>query len=337
MKDYLFLKGTTMIIDKPRVSIGLPVYNGESFIRQAIDSILSQTYENFELIISDNASTDKTEEICREYASREKRVQYYRNAKNLGAAMNFNHVFELSSGEYFKWAAHDDICAPEYLMRCVEVLDSDPSVVVCHTKTIYIDENGKKYPYKNIKNYDDYLDLRSPKPHKRFHDYLFRSADRWNAIFGVIRANELKQTPLIGHYVLSDQVLLGELTLRGKIYRIPAPLFFRRDHIHLPAARKKTRSHRVYAIWFDPTNKNKIISPKNLRALFEYFHAIGRVHLSLHVKLWCYLHILKWGYIHLLWKPFRYYSIKLCKLPLSIDEQRSVLRRLRLITRGDEL
>jgi len=115
---------------KPRVSIGLPVYNGENYLEEAIDSILAQTYKDFELIISDNASTDRTPDICQAYANKDPRIRYYRNEKNIGAAVNFNRVFELSSSEYFKWAAHDDIIAPDYISECIEILDNDDSIVL---------------------------------------------------------------------------------------------------------------------------------------------------------------------------------------------------------------
>jgi glycosyltransferase involved in cell wall biosynthesis len=126
-----FRRESAVMATPPRVSIGLPVYNGERFLKDALDSILSQTYRDFELIISDNASSDHTEEICRRYAARDERVRYYRYDNNVGAARNFNRVFQLSRGEYFKWAAHDDICSPGFLQRCVKILDSDTAVVVC--------------------------------------------------------------------------------------------------------------------------------------------------------------------------------------------------------------
>lgn len=308
----------------PYVSIGLPVCNGERFLTETLDSLLAQTFESFELIISDNASTDRTQEICKDYAVKDRRIRYYRNDQNLGAASNFNRVFELSTGKYFKWAAHDDLCAPEYLERCVEVLDRRPLVVVCHPKTIYIDENGEKYLYGNIKDYDDYLDFRSSRPHERFHDYLFRPADRWNAIFGVMRASELKKTPLIGSYVLSDQVLLGELTLRGEIYRVPKPLFFRRDYLHLPTAMMKTRSDKVYAVWFDPANREKLVLPKKLRAFFEYLRAIRRVRLNWYEQTWCYLYMMKWGCEHLLWENGK----RVYRFLKSFDRQKRLVKRL---------
>src|SRR5215813_13707549 len=128
---------------KPRVTIGLPVYNGERFLEQTLDSLLVQSYADFELIISDNASTDRTEEICRVYALKERRIRYSRNEANRGYAWNYNHLFALSTGEYFKWATADDVCQPNYLARCVDVLDSDPSIVLAFPKTRFIDETGE--------------------------------------------------------------------------------------------------------------------------------------------------------------------------------------------------
>jgi glycosyltransferase involved in cell wall biosynthesis len=102
--------------DKPRLSIGMPVFNGEKYLKEALDSILAQTYSDFELLISDNASTDRTEQICREYAAKDRRIRYYRNEKNIGAPKNFNRVFELSSGKYFRWATFTHPSAkPNYL------------------------------------------------------------------------------------------------------------------------------------------------------------------------------------------------------------------------------
>src|SRR5262245_35151443 len=114
----------------PRVSVGLPVYNGERFVADAIDSILSQDFEDLELIISDNASEDATEEIARAYVEKDARARYVRNEVNVGAARNYNNLVDMARGEYFKWAAHDDQCAPGFVGRCVDVLDRDESVVL---------------------------------------------------------------------------------------------------------------------------------------------------------------------------------------------------------------
>ena len=281
---------------KPGVSIGMPVFNGEPYIVEALNSLLAQTYTDFELIISDNASTDRTEEICRRYAREDKRIRYYRNKKNLGAAKNYNRVFELSNSKYFKWAAHDDVLAPEYLQRCIEILDHDPAVVLCHPKTIVIDEYGKK-----VNDYDDYLDFRSPNPHERFRDYLFRNFGKCNAIFGVIRTNELRKTPLIGSYSPSDEVLMAELALYGKIYQIPDRLFYRREH---PERSKRANPNpRAHAIWFNPENKNKIILPTKWKSFWEYIRAITRIPLGCSDKVLCYLYIAKWRSDNLIFTP----------------------------------
>ena len=120
---------------KPRVSIGLPVYNGDNYLKEAIESLLFQTFEDFELLISDNASTDQTGNICRRFAEQDQRIKYVRNVENLGLTRNFNQVFTLSVGEYFKWADHDEVFLAAFLLRCVELLDQ----LLCYARTIPTD------------------------------------------------------------------------------------------------------------------------------------------------------------------------------------------------------
>ena len=271
--------------DKPRVSIGLPVFNGENYLEEALDVILAQTYSDFELIISDNASTDRTEEICRAYAAKDERVRYFRNETNLGAAKNFNRVFKLSSGEYFKWATHDDLCAPGYLERCVEILDREPDVVLCYPKTSIIDEHGEF-----VRNHFDGFNLRSPKPHERFRDFL-HAPGLCNPVVGLIRTSILKRTPLIGSYPDSDRVLLGELALLGPFYEVPERLFFRREHPQRSARANPGLDER--AAWFDPARRGQIQLPR-WRWFFEYLLSVKRVRLSWYEKLYCYVQVGTW-------------------------------------------
>ena len=119
--------------DSPRVSIGMPVYNGERYLRSAIESILAQTFQDFELIISDNASTDNSLSICQEFADQDKRIRIIEQSKNIGAMANFNFVAKEARGEYFKWAAADDLCAPQFIEKCIEVLDRDSELAWCHS------------------------------------------------------------------------------------------------------------------------------------------------------------------------------------------------------------
>lgn len=273
----------------------MPVYNGDLFLKEALDSIVNQTFKDFELIISDNGSTDRTQEICKTYAANDQRIRYYRNEQNLGAGWNFNRVFELSTGEYFKWACHDDLCAPEFVKQCIEVLEHNPSVVLCYPKTIIIDEHGQ-----HIEKYFDGFNLRSPRPHERFEQYhnLVRYGHGCHPFFGVIRANILKTTSLVGSYPSSDLVLLGALALHGEVFEIPEYFFFKRDHPH-----RSMRAHRPFReriAWYDPAKKGQLHLTR-WTWFIEYLVAIRRVRMSWAEKTRCYIQMLKWLIWNWLW------------------------------------
>ncbi len=271
----------------PCVSIGMPVYNGEDYLAAAIESILTQTFSDFELIISDNASTDRTADICRAYAASDPRVRYVRNGTNLGAARNYNQVVELARGRYFKWASHDDVCAPQLLERCVAVLEREPGVVLCYARTQFIDEEGQA-----IEQHEDRFDLRSPNPHERFAG-VFEAPGWCNPIFGVVRTDVLRQTALIGGYYSSDRVLLAELALRGKFYEVPEYLFFRR--IHDDMSMQANTSSVQLAAWFDPTRRRSLtlLFPR-WRWFAEYLKAIQRAPLSRYQRVRSALHLVRY-------------------------------------------
>jgi len=210
----------------PRLSIGLPVYNGEKYLSIALDCILNQSFTNFELIISDNASTDSTEEICRSYALKDARVRYYRNEKNIGAGWNFNRVFELSRSEYFKWICADDTHEPTFLEKCITILDNDFSVVLSYTDSIFIDADGKEMPLP-VPSWD--LQMESIRERLSFIIYA-TCKYRVNVIFGIIRSKALKKTDLMGHFLGQDYRLIGQLSIQGKFYEVPEKLFLRRLH-----------------------------------------------------------------------------------------------------------
>ncbi len=266
----------------PRVSIGLPVYNGEKYLRTALDSLIHQTFSDFEIIISDNASTDRTESICREYAARDWRIRYIRATRNRGLSWNYNRVFLLSRGRYFKWAACDDICAPTFLERCVEVLDADPAVVCCHSWTMKIDPNGTLLPHLPDPTDGGYFkselanrhrpDASSPHPHRRFRDVLLSSG--WGVrCSGLIRADRLRKTTLIQPYYGYEKVLMGELSLQGRFYDIPEVLFYQRVHRQASSSlSSKKEKQRLVA----PALANKRTYPRlhllagHLRAIYKY-------------------------------------------------------------------
>jgi len=274
------------------VSIGLPVYNGEKYLSETLEAILAQTFQDFELIIADNASTDNTEEICRAYAAKDARVRYYRNEENRGPAWNHNYVFELSRGEYFRWAAYDDLLAPELVEKSVEILDNDDSVVLCHAMAHVIAEPNCKARGK----YDIQLNTDSEKPSERFYGLLFGDRKfgdhRCYQVYGVIRADVLKQTDLIGYYAHADGVLLVQLSFLGRFHQIPEYLFFPRYHEKQSTEIARSRYH-LYTAWFDPTKTGKITFPR-WKIFFEYFKATWRAPISFSERGVCCFHLLNW-------------------------------------------
>lgn len=211
----------------PKVSIGMPVYNMASTVQEAIDTVLSQTLTDFELIISDNASDDGTEDICRAAAKTDSRITYHRNPENILGSENFRLTFLLSKGEYFMWAAADDSRRPEMIARCVEALEADSEAVLAYTHTEIIDpETGIRRLY-----YDQYrLDQKDPAER---YTSLVSSLDLGNMIYGVYRKPLLYTIPphsrRTSRFILfGDAIFLTNVVLKGKIIQIPEMLFIRR-------------------------------------------------------------------------------------------------------------
>ena len=215
---------TTQQGRQPLVTIGLPCYNSERYISQAIESLLAQTFTDFKIIISDNASTDSTAAICQRYAAADSRVEYTRNPTNIGLTRNFNRVFGLSSSKYFKWATADDFSAPEILAEAVAVLEADPSVALCYPRTVLVDANGQE-----TNRYTDKLNLMQDSPVERFMT-LISEIGLVNHHLGVLRADAIRQTRLWGRHIGADIGFLAELCLYGKFAELPKFLFFRRFH-----------------------------------------------------------------------------------------------------------
>lgn len=267
------------------VSIGLPVYNGERFLAEAIADILAQDHADFELIISDNASTDGTEAICRRFAAQDRRVSYRRAPENRGAAWNFNETVRLARHGLFKWAAHDDRLEPGFVGACVRALESAPTAVLAYTQAVEIDDQGRELrPYRARLSRST-----SPHAHERFRELC---GDEHNCfpIFGVIRTAALRRTPLIGAYVGSDRVLLAELGLAGPFCEVDQPLFRHREHVD-----RSTRALPLHqrAQWFDPRLAGRRIMPY-WRFLREYTAATWRAPLTAAERVRCWVELLRW-------------------------------------------
>ncbi len=207
----------------PVVSLGVPVYNTERFIAGALDSLLAQTFADFELIISDNASTDGTREICESYAARDSRIRYIRQSENIGLPRNWNAVVHAASGEFFKWASASDYCAPTMVERCVAALRADDSAVLCYGKTQMMDESGKL-----LDVYARDMSFEESSPSERFWR-VSQNLSLNNAQCGVMRLEALRRTRLDREYPAGDMVLMAELALYGRFKMLPDVLLFRRQ------------------------------------------------------------------------------------------------------------
>jgi glycosyltransferase involved in cell wall biosynthesis len=266
-----------------RVTIGLPVFNGESYLAGALAALSAQTYSDFEVIVADNASTDGTRAICEAAAARDPRITYVRHPENLGAAPNFNFVFGRAGGEYFKWAAHDDVCAPEYLSRCVEALDrAGKRAVLAFPRTRFVDARGE-----SLGVYDQEVPWDGGTPSSRARSLLAdpkRShLHKCLPVCGLMRTSALRRTRLIGSFVSSDAALLFELALLGDWVEVPEVLFDRRVHAQSSRA---NRTDAQIARWFDSRSGKRFPLPRT-RLLASYASALARTPLAAGERLRC--------------------------------------------------
>lgn len=227
------------------VSIGLPVFNGEDFLAEALESILAQDFENFELIIADNASTDDTQNICQRYAKKDDRITYIRHPKNMGAAKNYNYVVHVARGTYFKWAAHDDVLAPGFLSACLTgFAQADDKTMLVYPRFAFTDVTltPLEQHFRSIHAVADRTSVRIWQTLSGF--------DRVTSIFGLFRRDLLTRTKLIDVYAGSDFDLLLETGLIGKIVRLDGDvLFMRRMHDKVSTAAAKDEQELL--AWFD--------------------------------------------------------------------------------------
>lgn len=247
----------------PLFSIGVPIYNGETFLRRALESLLAQRYANFEVIIVDDASTDASADICREHAAQDKRIHYYRNPTNIGMFRNFRRSLNLARGKYFMWAAQDDYSDPRYLAAAVEYLENNPDVVVCASDFYIVDGVGQLLR-------TDLLDEIYPTvPWSKARYSFFNNGQNrvYMAFYGTYRRDALLQVPLIerryARQVILDQIeypLLAQLATLGRIVALPEPLrtytrhadsFSHQERARLPLAtvRRLDDDMRLQLIW----------------------------------------------------------------------------------------
>ncbi len=268
----------------------MPVYNGQEYLPQALDALIGQTFDDFEIIISDNVSTDATESICRAYAARDSRIRYLRRTSNIGATRNFNAVFQAARGEYFKWASHDDLCAPTFLERCVAVLDGDSTVEWCHPRSTHIDAAGRPLALPGMANVSygaagassDAPSAKSLGISRESH----RASDRFRAVllghggcldsYGLIRTTAIHRTHLYLPYFGSEKVFIAELALLGRFREIPDVLFYPRVHPHAAGSLPSAAAQVAYT---NPQASRSALR-RRLGLLWGYVRIVRRATLS---------------------------------------------------------
>jgi glycosyltransferase involved in cell wall biosynthesis len=284
-----------MSADKaPRLSLGLPVYNGERFLAACLDSILGQTWGDFEVIACDNASTDGTAAMLAEYAARDGRIRIHRAEVNRGAAANFNWTFELARGELFKWCAADDVLRSTFLAECIAALDSQPDAVLAWSGALDIDDDGRVL--REIYDNRDPMRFDAATPAARFHELVC-----WDhsciAVFGVVRTPAMRRTSLIGPYVGSDRTFLAELGLQGRLVRIGDDLLLHREHAGRSV--NEIADLRRRTVWFDSKARGPAFP--HWRLMREYMHAVNASGLPPAERQRCLMAVARW----IKWRAWR--------------------------------
>lgn len=287
---------------KPKLSIGLPVRNGLPLLKETLDLLVKQSFAEFELIISDNASTDDTWAVCQRYAASDSRIRLLKNERNVGAADNANRVFRESKGDYFFWASADDLYLPDFAERCIDKLEDSPEAILCYPRWKVINVNGKEIPETPEPEHVNHV-----SPVQRFRSVV-RGVHVDKIIFGVFRSKAIRQTGLFGYFPSSDRVLLAELMLLGGVCEVPEFLFHRRVH----SRQQDYTNRRTYGSWFHPTGNKGKCCPY-WRMVYEYAQVVRRSSLSLSDKLKCLSHLRhyvsrnrSWLMSEMILSPWRY-------------------------------
>jgi glycosyltransferase involved in cell wall biosynthesis len=256
----------------PLISVGLPVYNGERYLVGAIEALLAQDLDDFELLISDNASDDATAAIAGAYAKRDPRVRYHRNQRNLGLAGNFNRLVELARGRY-------DWHPPQTLRRCIEALEREPTAMLCGSAVAIMDEDGHVFD-----EWHPSADLTAPQAHVRFHRLIWTMGET-HPLFAVMRTDALRRTSLVQGYLGTDRVLLAELILMGSFLQLPEILHHYRQPRMLQAPPPPEVTGAQVSVILDPANRGRL-RMRTWRLCYEHLGVVARAPVAPWHKPW---------------------------------------------------
>ncbi len=250
----------------PLVSICMPIFNEEKYLEQALESLLAQNFKDFELIISDNASTDRTPEICKLYLEKDNRIKYYRNERNIYALANFIKIMQYVKTPYFMFAGGHDLWSDNYIRSCLEIMEKDLSVVIATPRTVWIDENNKELDIK-----DSFIDTRGCGNVSRL---ILSLKENHHAIYGVIRSDALKKISWPRpQYIGTFLVMLGGLSLVGAFAHVLEATWYRRK-----AREDETTDQRLerYQRTLLPSGKYAKAKLSHWRIPYEYLIVIRR-------------------------------------------------------------
>ena len=276
----------------PLVSIALPVFNGEAYVGDAIRSVLDQTLSDLELIICDNCSTDGTQAICEAARASDPRVRYIRHPRNLGAGPNYDYCFHLARGTYFKWAAHDDLLAPDYLKLAVKALETRPDAVLCTVGIREIGPSGETY--REFAN--EFVHAGAATPARRF-GALIHTRHQCEDFFGLYRRQALVGSGLHDTYSGSDRVLLAEMALRGPWVSTPEHLFLHREHDMRYTRAVLLVDAKQAALWQDTSGAAKQRNTMFHWGIYRrYWKLVGKTVASPLDRAACYGQLVRWWF-----------------------------------------
>lgn len=287
-----------------RLAVGLPVFNGDNYLDQAIAAIRNQTFTDFTLVISDNASTDATPDIVARHAAADSRIVSLRHPENLGAAPNYNAAYEAAGPtDYFCWIAHDDRPLPRFFEACLVALDSQPEAVLAFAHTNRVDGDGKVLGMEEPRP-----GLTVPQAHIRFADAIHQPNSN-HPVFGVIRRSALDRTRLHGSYTGSDRTLLAELAVQGPYIEVPEILFELREHpeqsISAGQRNPASRAGQHREAWFDTSRAGKIVFPR-WRRFGHYVRAAATAPVGVAERMRTLGAVGRWLVVEGNWKPLTF-------------------------------
>ena len=206
--------------DRPLVTLGVAAYNEQHYLRESLENLLAQTYSTLEILIGDNGSTDGTAAICAEFAAKDKRISLIRHEKNIGQNANFNALARAATGTYFCWISGHDLLDPDFVEKCVAVLESDPHIVVACPKTIYMKMNGEKTAEK-----PRHFDIRTMNAQQRFRETMWRVD--CNYVYGMFRHDVMLETNIFQFIPATDRVFLSQMAIRGTFTPVATCKYYR--------------------------------------------------------------------------------------------------------------